>query len=80
VNYLIQPGQVWRSLVSRRTYRIIAIDDPLGIKVEELATTFPRASAVYLPAALFSPPAMVPEEQAVADDFERYLSRLADRD
>jgi hypothetical protein len=67
VNYLIRPGQLWRSLYSGRTYRVLGVGDPLGIKVEELAWTFPRARGVYLPAALFAPPAMVPEETAVVD-------------
>jgi hypothetical protein len=80
MTYHLAIGQVWRSLVSGRTYRILAIDDPLGVKVEQLACVFPHPSAVFLPAAMFSPPAMVPEEVAVAEDFDAYLNRLADRE
>jgi hypothetical protein len=78
MQYLIQPGQLWRSLHTRRVYRVLAIE-ALGVKVEPISVTFP-ASAVYLCPCMFAPPQMELEEVAVADDFDAYHSRLTDRE
>jgi hypothetical protein len=78
VNHLLAVGQVWRSHHSGRLYRVLEVNDPLGIAVEELACTFPRARVLYLPVALFSPPGMELEDVCVAEEFDRYLARLAD--
>jgi hypothetical protein len=79
VNYLLQPGQVWRSLHTRLLYRVLGIDS-LGVKVEDTQAHFPLSPIVYLCPCLFAPPAMQLGEVAVTDDFDAYLNRLADRE
>jgi hypothetical protein len=75
VRYVIKAGQVWRSLHTRRLYRVLGIDS-LGVKVEDMQAHFPLNPVVYLCPCMFSPPQMQLEEIAVAEDFDGYLNRL----
>jgi hypothetical protein len=76
VKHLLQPGQVWQSRFTRQRYKVLAVEAN-GVKVECMDAVFPHPTTALLHPAMFSPEAMVPEEQAVEEDFERYWQRLA---
>jgi hypothetical protein len=77
MSYKVAIGQLWRSVHTARLYRVVGFD-PVGIRVEDLQAHFPLSPLVILPPAMFCPEQMIPEDMAIAQDFDAYLNKLAD--
>jgi hypothetical protein len=74
----VEIGQVWQNPQTRRRFLVLAVE-PEQVVVERLDCLFPDEPVCSLPPPLFRT-LLRPEEEVLAQDIERYLARMADRD
>jgi hypothetical protein len=74
----VEIGQVWQNPQTRRRYLVLAVE-PEQVVVERLDCLFPEEPVCSLRPQLFRT-LLRPEEEVLAQDIERYLARMADRD